>query len=100
MFFLAKHTYYWFENLVITKKFIKVGKISEIYDILTVQETELVHIGNRKKYKPWNNSTAYISRGMAVELVNIRMRKNTEKEKNYLSDIGGKCMSEIMTGEA
>ena len=35
--------------MVITKKIFKAEKIGAKYDILTVQEKKIAHIGNRKK---------------------------------------------------
>ena len=39
----------WLKKLERTKKVIMVGKISEIYDILTVEEKRIYFIGNKTK---------------------------------------------------
>ena len=46
---MIEHATYWFENLVISNKIIKVGRLSGKDSILNVQDKEQVRKGNKKR---------------------------------------------------
>ena len=67
-------------------KFSKVGKIGSKYYILTVQEKQIAHRGN-KKNNPWNDSISKRDRGIAVK--GIHYAHGGSKKKKLLLGIGG-----------
>ena len=77
-----------------------MGGTSGKYDILTVQEKQWAHRDNKKKDKPWNESTAKRERGIMAEDDQNTYEETYWDWKKLLSDIGGKGMFVIMTGEA
>ena len=88
------------QKLERTKKIIRFGKISGKGDILTVQDQERAHKGNKTniiiEMNPWQINTDE----RILKAATMQMKKLTRKEKGLLSYNDGKRLSELMNVEA
>ena len=71
----------WSKNLVRTKKVIKVRKINEKHDILTVEEKRIPFIGNKTKRSLETNPKKRELEAIRLKASKIRIKKRIEKEK-------------------
>ena len=71
------------QKLVITKKLLRVGKLSGKYDTLTVQEKQRSHKGNKTKITLKMYTWQIEIEANQLKTVKMRSEKQTVKENNY-----------------
>ena len=83
----------------IEKKKIKLGKISEKYCILKLEEKRIAFIGNKEKRSFVMTTKQRYIEARRLNESKIQIIKRIEKEKLLSSDTGGGNMLKVLTGE-